>query len=395
MLDSSANPTSGLLEHYKRIEFSLIDGWMDDDHAAAMACFRVTARKLLDKEYQQGYLGPQLADLANAARTSLDGTYGGRVTNTSAKEFFETFFVPYRHVGQIGTNGDNTIPADADKPLFKGFVTGYFEPEIDASLVKTARFTHPFYSRPPDLVEVDPPAILMDGGEAMQFARQKSDGLVPYFDRAEIDQGALEGKGLEIAWIEKPVDAFFIHIQGSARLRFADGTVRRLSYSAKNGHPYTAVGSILVRNGVISKEQLTMETLRNWMELDQAAAARLMHQNRSFIFFDLQEETDPALGPIGAASVPLTPGRSLAIDHKLFTYGMPVWLATKTPLPGQSGRFRRLMISQDTGSAIKGPARGDIFVGSGYEAGMVAGSIKHACDFIVFMPVTFTGSVEQ
>ena len=138
----------------------------------------------------------------------------------------------------------------------------------------------------------------------------------------------------------------------------------------------------------MAKEQVTMDTLRSWMEANPAAATKLMQENQSYIFFSLQEDIDPSLGPIGAASVPLTPGRSLAVDHTLFTYGMPVWLNTRRPLPEQASPFQRLMIAQDTGSAIRGPARGDIFVGSGEEAGMVAGSIHHDCQFVALLPVS-------
>ena len=387
MLESTAKPLSKFLNLYQKTDFSLIDGWRDDDHAAAFACFRVSARKILGQIYKQGRFGPPTSDLAKVAGISLGAAFDGRITDTAARHFFEQEFVPYRFGKTTGNNKNPVNDAISPEGRFRGFVTGYFEPEIDASPSKTAKFSFPLYARPADLVELDEETRPVNWDKSIQFARKTESGYQPYHDRAEIDQGALAGKGLEIAWLENPVDAFFIHIQGSARLRFTDGKTRRLSYAGKNGHPYTAIGSVLVRNRIMSKEQLTMDTLRDWMEQDLERATKLMRQNRSFIFFTIQDDVDPSLGPVGAASVPLTPGRSLAIDHTLFTYGMPVWLTTELALPQQAGPFRRLMVAQDTGSAIKGPARGDIFVGSGREAGMVAGSIRHACEFFVLLPV--------
>ncbi|MEM7462415.1 MAG: MltA domain-containing protein [Pseudomonadota bacterium] len=374
MREPTANPSDEFLKHYRKSSFASIDGWRDDDHIAAFACFRVSARKLLEQSYKQGNFGPLIPELSKIASDSLDAPYGERMDNSVARELFENHFVPYRHLG-------------SESERFSGFVTGYYEPEIDASLTRTASHSVPLYARPADLVEINSEIRPDDWDETYRYARKREDGYEPYFDRAQIEQGALSGRGLEIAWIENPVDAFFIHIQGSARLRFAGGKSRRLSYSAKNGHPYTSIGSILVRDGLMAKEQVTMDTLRSWMKKNPAAATKLMRQNRSYIFFSLQDDTDPSLGPVGAASVPLTPGRSLAVDHTLFTYGMPVWLKTRNPLPGQASPYQRLMIAQDTGSAIRGPARGDIFVGSGDEAGMVAGSIRHDCEFIVLLPV--------
>lgn len=387
MHESTAKPLNEFTKIYHKSDFSLIDGWNEDDHAAALACFRVSARKILDQTYREAKFGPILDDLANVARISLSTTFDGRNTDSAARNFFQQNFVPFRHIDSAGNKEKSTKSGNYASDSFSGFVTGYFEPEINASYSQTEKYHHPLYAKPKDLIELDDASRPANWNNSIRFARKVENGYEPYFDRTQIEQGALANKGLEIAWLENPVDAFFIHIQGSARLRFSDGTTKRLSYAAKNGHPYKSIGSVLVRDGTMAKEQLTMDTLRSWMEQDLVRAAKLMEHNRSFIFFSLQNDADPSLGPAGAASVPLTPGRSLAIDHTLFTYGMPAWLTTELPLPQQARPFQRLMIAQDTGSAITGPARGDIFVGSGDEAGMVAGSIRHACEFVVLLPV--------
>ncbi len=388
MREPTANPSDDFLKQYRKSNFASIEGWHDDDHVAALACFRVSARKLLEQSYKQGAFGPPIADLSKIASASLDASYGGRLENSVARDFFENHFVPYRHHRNLSAEKVRAGSKQAQLEKFSGFVTGYYEPEIDASLVETASHSVPLYSRPADLVEVNDENRPDNWDDSFQYGRKGEGGYKPYFDRAQIEQGALSGRKLEIAWIEDPVDAFFIHIQGSARLKFTDGKTRRLSYAAKNGHPYTSIGSVLVRDGIMAKEQVTMDTLRSWMESNPEAATKLMQENRSYIFFSLQDDADPSLGPVGAASVPLTPGRSLAVDHTLFTYGMPVWLDTRDPLPEQASPFQRLLIAQDTGSAIRGPARGDIFVGSGDEAGMVAGSIRHDCQFIALLPVS-------
>ena len=181
-----------------------------------------------------------------------------------------------------------------------------------------------------------------------------------------------------LAWIESPVDGFFVHIQGSARLQMPDGEIWRISYAGKSGHPFTPIGAWLVANGHLTREDVTMDTIRDFLLADEKRARELMNRNRSFIFFQRTTQENPDLGPVAAAGVALTPGRSLAIDHRLHTFGTPIFVATHEPLPQQSAPFRRLMLAQDTGSAIIGPARGDLFIGSGREAGSVAGGSSTA-----------------
>ncbi len=368
MTDNDTVPTgSGLLEP---TGFDAIEGWAGDDHAAALSCFRVTARRMLEQPYRTRSLGIDSGRLARIARLALtDGP--ASASATAARQFFEKHFRPHRIVPGAGRSG---------------FVTGYFEPELPASPVRTEKFTYPLYRRPPDLVDIDDRTRPGGMDPSFRFARRTENGLAEYFDRGEIEAGALAGRGLELAWLESPVDGFFVHVQGSARLAMVDGTVMRISYAGKSGHPYTAIGALLIETGEMRREDVTMATLRDWLKANPERGRALMAQNRSFIFFAESDVSDPALGPVGAAGVPLTAGRSIALDRTVHTFGTPVWVATHDPLPGESKSFRRLMIGQDTGSAIVGPARGDLFIGSGEEAGTIAGAIRHKADFVVLVP---------
>ena len=287
------------------------------------------------------------------------------VTTAFARVFFETNFQPMRLAGS------------------KGFVTAYFEPVVEASREKTDEYSYPLYQRPEDLVKIDkenPPKGVTPGQE---YARKTGNGYTDFYNRSQIDKGALKDRNLELFWLKSAIDGFYIHIQGSARLALTDGSSTRVSFAGKTGHPYTSIGKVLVERGVFSVEQANMKNIREWLESDGERAMELLHRNRSFIFFTEVKGHDPDFGPIAAAGVQLMPGRSLAVDKSIHAYGTPIWLATENPLPTHSAPFQRLMIAQDTGSAIVGPQRGDIFVGSGDEAGLVAGAVRHDTDFVV------------
>ena len=288
--------------------------------------------------------------------------------NHTAKTFFEDHFQPVEWKG-----GD-------------GFVTAYFEPEVPASRIKTDEFSYPLLRRPADLVKLDDQNRPRGFPASLEYARKTDSGLIEYYDRRQIDQGALASQDLELFWLKSAVEAFYIHIQGSARLLLSDGTSARVSFAGKTGHPYTSIGKLLVKRGVMTVESANMVNIRAWLEADEERALALLHQNRSYIFFTEVTGHQPEFGPIAAAGVQLTPGRSLAVDKAQHPYGTPVWIGTNTPLPSSSEPFRRLMIAQDTGSAIVGPVRGDLFIGSGNEAGLVAGSVRHDTKFVVLRP---------
>lgn len=214
-----------------------------------------------------------------------------------------------------------------------------------------------------------------------------ANGFEPYPDRAAIWAGELGDRARPIAWLRDKTELFIIQVQGSARLNFSDGASARLTYAGRNGHPYTSIGRILVENGSIPLAEMSLERLMGWLRTDPARGRALMERNRSYVFFALEPMADPKRGPIGGAGVPLTAGRSLAIDRAIWPYGLPVWISVSPLMPeGPRASLDRLMIAQDTGSAIVGPARGDFFMGSGPEAGTRAGLVRDSMRFIVLLP---------
>jgi membrane-bound lytic murein transglycosylase A len=237
-------------------------------------------------------------------------------------------------------------------------------------------------------VELDAPAADHGIADDVTWGRRTEDGFEAFPDRAEIMAGALHGQDLELVYLEDPVDVFFIHIQGSARLSMTDGSVQRVNFAGKSGHAYTPIGRTLVERGEMVLEDVTMDSLRGWLA---AASPRdrdaVLATNRSYIFFAMTEDSHPDAGPVAAAGIPLTPGRSLAVDRHLHTFGTPILVQSPEPLPGESEALSRLTIAQDTGSAILGPARGDLFIGSGAQAGRIAGSVNQPARFTVLLPV--------
>jgi membrane-bound lytic murein transglycosylase A len=222
------------------------------------------------------------------------------------------------------------------------------------------------------------------GRVVRRIARGK---YVPYFDRAQIEDGALATRNLEIAYLRDPNDLLFIQIQGSARIRLTDGTLLRVNYDSHNGYPYTPVGRILIERGIIPREEMSMDRIRNWMAENPEGGKELRRQNRSYVFFrivGLPEHEEAR----GAQGVPLTATRSIAVDKVLHVYGTPFFIAADLPIETEASatKFRKLMIAQDTGSAIVGPARADIYFGSGAEAGRIAGRVKNPAQFVMLMP---------
>jgi membrane-bound lytic murein transglycosylase A len=266
-----------------------------------------------------------------------------------------------------------------------GFLTGYFEPELEGSLDPDPRFPTPVLARPDDLVSLGPGETRPGLDPALRAARATPAGFAPYPDRAAIDDGALGAHARPILWLRDAVDLLVLQVQGSGRVRLPDGRAVRVLYDGRNGRPYTAVAKLIVQEGHLPLEGLTLARWTGWLRDHPDAARRLIRANASYIFFRLADVADPALGPPGAADAPLSPGRSLAVDAGLWRYGLPFWLAG--PLPDRPGDGAgRLVIAADTGSAIVGPARGDLFVGTGAQAGIVAGNLRDAIGFVVLLP---------
>ena len=290
-----------------------------------------------------------------------------------AKAFFEANFLPLR-ISRLGED--------------EGFVTGYYEPVIDGSRTQTDVYTVPVYRRPSNLFvrgfKQDATSLPNKGQVFRKIGRRK---LVPYYERAEIEDGVIAGRGLEICWLKDQTDLLFTQIQGSARVRLEDGSTVRINYDAHNGYPYTPVGRVLIDRGIIPKDQMSMQKIREWMEQNPDGAKELRRQNRSYVFFREVQLSDKDEA-VGAQGVPLTPGRSIAVDKALHVYGTPFFIEGELPLESEQSKtpFRHLMVAQDTGSAITGPARADIYFGAGADAGRVSGRLRHNVRFVMLVP---------
>lgn len=349
----------------KAVPFAALPGWERDDHGAAFSAFLDTCAPLLDGR-------AALRDALPPGEALLKACHAARATPPAqARAFFEAHFLPF-----------DIVPASG-----AGFLTAYYEPELEASLEKNPAFPVPVLGRPADLVTI-PQGETRPGIEpGFQAARQTDRGLEPYPTRAQIWAGALDGKGLEIVWLKDHAELFITQVQGSARLKLPGGKSSRLVYAGRNGHPYTSIGRKIVERGEMTLEEMTLAKLMAYLRADAARGRALMEQNASYVFFARDDTLDPAKGPIGGAGVPLTPGRSLAIDRTLWPYGLPIYIDVNPLTPaGPRARIERLMVAQDTGSAILGPARADFFMGSGAEAGERAGLLRDPLRFIVLLP---------
>ncbi len=336
-----------------------LPGWNSDNQFQALAAFTRSCKKMSGD--------PWTRICANAEAAADTGG------NNSARAFFQTNFDAYRLL----------LPGQK-----RGFLTGYFQPEVRGSLTQTQEFQTPIYRKPEDLVVIGAGTNAPQVDKRLKAARRTQAGaLVAYYSRAEIEQGALRNQGLELVYLADPVDAFFIHVQGSARIALTDGTILRIGFAAKNGHPYTSIGKVLLDKGELPRDEVTMATIRQWFSRNPGRVDEITWQNKSFIFFREITEGDPSSGPVGAQGIALTAGRSLAVDRNFHELGLPFWIDAEIP-DGRGGTepFRQLMIAQDTGSAILGAGRGDIFFGSGAAAGRRAGPTQHNGDFYILLP---------
>jgi membrane-bound lytic murein transglycosylase A len=355
---------------YAPLAWADIAGWRADDHLQAYKAFRISCAPIagqLNPPVDPKALGTSLREPCRAAK-ALDITDGAK-----ARAFFEEHFLPLR-ISRLGEDA--------------GFVTGYYEPIIDGSRTRTDVYNVPVYRRPSNLFvrgfKQDAASLPNKGQVFRKIGRRK---LVPYYDRAEIEDGAIAGRGLEICWLKDQTDLLFTQIQGSARIHLEDGSTMRINYDAHNGYPYMAVGRILIDRGIIPKEQMSMQKIREWMDQNPDGAKELRRQNRSYVFFREVNLSDKDEA-VGAQGVPLTPGRSIAVDKSLHVYGTPFFIEGELPIESELSKtpFRRLMVAQDTGSAITGPARADIYYGAGPDAGRVAGRFRQNMRFVMLVP---------
>lgn len=348
------------------VGFADLPGWNADRPAEALPALRQSCAKLEALPAEKSLDLPGLTIRHGDWREPCRVLRGLGADETAARAFFERWFQPYR-----AANNGNA----------KGLFTGYFEPELRGSKTRTAQHKTPLYKRPSDLVLVELGDFADDLNGKRIAGRVTGGRLKPYEDRAALDAGALAGKNLELAWIDDPVDVFFLHIQGSGRVVMPDGKIMRVGYDGHNGYAYRPIGKDLADQGAIPKDEVSLQTIRAWLKSHPGEAAAMMNRNRSFIFF----RELGADGPQGAQGVTLTPGRSLAVDRRFVPLGLPVWLDTTDPLDSRQP-LRRLMIAQDTGGAIKGPVRGDVFWGHGAEALERAGRMKQDGGYYLLVP---------
>lgn len=349
------------------VDFAALPGWAGDDHAAALAAFdrscarilRADAARAFSRNIDAGTMGDWQA-VCNARPEARDAQ--------TARQFFETWFTPHS--------------ARADGGSDVGLFTGYYEASLRGSRTRGGAYQYPLHARPDDLVMVEL-GDFRDELRGQRIAGRVAEGrLRPYEDRARIIAGDWPHADKVLVWVDDPVDAFFLHIQGSGVVQLDDGGIMRVGYAAQNGHVYYAIGRELVKREILPKEEVSMQSIRAWLAANpESAAQELMNLNRSYVFF--HEITGE--GPLGAENVVLTPGRSLAVDNGKMAYGVPVWTDIPPPQDGAEP-INRLMIAQDTGGAIRGAVRGDVYFGYGPEAEALAGVMKSRGRYWMLLP---------
>jgi membrane-bound lytic murein transglycosylase A len=327
------------------ISYNELSGWNEDNHTEALRAFLVSC-PILSAKARPLSTGSnlQISETLWQSLCSEGNTAALSGNPENARLFFERRFVPYR----VNNNGKE-----------EGLFTGYYEPMLYGATRKHGDFIYPVYMKPPDLAK-------------------------PYLSRADIDSGALDSRRLEILWVDDPVMLFFLHIQGSGRVKLMNGKELYIGYADANGHSYVALGKLMAEENILPKDQINFFTIRQWLYTHKEEAFAMMQRNPSYVFFKLRDKP----GAIGAAGAVLTPQRSFAVDSRYIPYGLPVFMETE--LPPEPDRlptpFHRTVIAQDTGGAIKGPVRGDIFFGAGDEAEYFAGYMKGRGVYSLLVP---------
>lgn len=339
-----------------------LPGWGDDDLIAAWPAFLQSCRGMAGKQHW-----PTWSAVCEEALA-----ISGKDTKV-IRQFFESRFEPH-----LLTNPDGST---------SGMVTGYYEPLLRGSRTRTAKFSQPVLGVPPDLLTIDLSEVLPDLKNVRLRGRLVGNRVVPYYSRAEISGRGLEKSYPEkvLLWVDDAVELFFLQIQGSGRVRLPDGNMVRLGYADQNGHPYKAIGKVLADRGDIPLEQASMQGIQAWARANPARLPELLNANPSYVFFREMPRGNGSDGPQGALGVPLTPGRSIAVDPRHVPLGAPVFLSTTQP--NSAVPLSRLVHAQDTGGAIRGVVRADFFWGFGAEAGAQAGRMKQSGQMWVLLPI--------
>jgi peptidoglycan lytic transglycosylase A len=389
---------------FRVASFYELGGWQQDDSLPAFAAFlrsceAFRARDPSEPANPQEYLGDRfvgvtlagtVADWRRPCEEAADinaRTYSDRSVKRGAfRVFFENNFQPVQILQYKTPLSGGLIRRKRVKIEETGLFTGYFEPVYDAARTAGGAFTAPVYRRPDDLIEVDLGAFREELSGQRIAGKLAGRRLVPYADHKAINEGALNGAAAPIAWLDAN-DLFFLQIQGSGRLRFEDGGELQVGYDGQNGHAYTAIGRVMAEREIMPLEDITMASIRAWLDgagADNAQALR--EENASYVFFRELEAPEHNLGPPGAQGAALTPQRSLAVDRRYHALGAPVWIDIEPVEGAGPAPIRRLMVAQDTGGAIRGPVRGDVYWGTGEDAGAIAGAMKARGEMYVLVP---------
>jgi membrane-bound lytic murein transglycosylase A len=341
---------------FEQVGFDDMPGWTEGEQAAAWSALLASCQALRARD---------------AWRTACaEATASVPPDDAGARRFFEANFIPWRLSATDGRTD--------------GLVTGYYEPLLHGSRVRQPPFLFPLYAPPDDLLTIDLSAINPDLRNLRLRGRVQGRKVVPYYSRAEIESGEAPVAGKELVWVDDAVEAFFLQIQGSGRIRLDNGDVLRLGYADQNGHPYQSIGRYLVEHGELQPGEASMQAIHAWAAAHPDRLGELLNQNPSYVFFRELPLADPSAGPVGALGVPLTPQRSIAVDPRYVPLGAPTFVATTWPssdLP-----LYRLVMAQDTGGAIRGPVRADYFWGFGAEAGALAGRMRQTGRIWVLLP---------
>jgi len=336
------------------VKWSSLQSWTSDNQSDVWDGFLKGCQKLRHEQWQGVCL------LAKSK---------GDLSDAEAREFFESTF--------------DVRPVYAEGGVTEGLITGYYEPLLKGSWERSEEFRYPLYGVPKDLLIVDLGGIYPQLKNMRLRGKLDGNRVVPYYDRAQLDYDQDLLQGTEILWVNSLVDVFFLHVQGSGRVQLTDGSTTAVGYAGQNGHPYKSIGKVLTYMGELDKEEVTLFTIKDWLKSNPTRLNEVLSKNPSYIFFELRDARED--GPIGALNVALTPQRSIAVDRNVIPLGAPVWLQTTLPNAQQSP-LNKLMLAQDTGGAIKGHVRADVFWGRGDEAEKMAGLMKQQGKLFVLLP---------
>lgn len=369
--DTDPETVSASGVHFSKVDYRAIPNWRSDDIRRFLDLFLRSCERLRQRFPDEAFgRDPRAGRVGEWVRICDEATRQTDARRDILYRFLESRFQAY----QVSESGRDT-----------GLMTGYFETELNGTRQPGTDYPVPLYGLPDDLIVADLGAFRHEWADTTIAGRLLNGRYVPYYSRAEINAGALHGRDLELIWVDSAVDAFFLQIQGSGRIRLADGTSVRVGYAGRNGHRYVSIGRELVAAGAMTLENVSMQSIRAWLAQHPRAAVDMMNRNPSYIFFRLLQ----GAGPVGAQGVPLTPERSLAVDTRYVPLGTPVWLSTRDPRdPQRKIPYERMMIAQDTGSAIRGGVRGDVFWGAGPAAALAAGHMKEPGMLYVLWPRT-------